>query len=102
MCLKVVNVVSHRPGNLLWSAVATPEESPAATCFKPLQEPRPPKELSSPRRKRSGSSQDAALPSLAEQTSLVTLTSIAFTSADDMIRSDGCSNARSTGEVRAR
>lgn len=38
----------------------------------------------------------------AERTSPVTLTSIALPSADDMIRSDGCSNACSAGEVHAR
>lgn len=45
------NVVSHGPGNLSWSAVAGPEETPAAMCFEHLWKPRHPKELLGPRRK---------------------------------------------------
>lgn len=58
------NVVSQGPGNLSWSAVAGPGESPAAMSFEHLGEPRPRKEVPGPRRKNSGSSRDTALPSL--------------------------------------
>lgn len=61
---KQENVVSHGPENLSWSAVAGPGVNNCNVFEEHLWEPRPPEELSGPRRKSSGSSQDMALPSL--------------------------------------
>lgn len=79
------------------------QESPTAMCLEnTFGSPDPLRSCLVPRGRAPGPPRTWLCHPWAARTSPVTLTSIALPSADDMIRSDGCSNACSAGEVRAR